>query len=106
VLKQHTKAERLLRRALELHRDLENLLGEAEALTFLGLVQYSNSRMSESLDALQEACRLYRVIDNPLGLSNALFALADTLRDMGRHDEASENRSQALSVLHHIENDL
>lgn len=72
-------------------------LGEADALTHLGVVHAENNRHERALEYLRRASDLARLEGAIETRTLALNAMGAPLRALGRHDEALGAHSSALA---------
>lgn len=97
-LGQMEPAREMLERALAIHRQTRNRLGEAEALINLGDLFRSLSQNREARAVLEQSHSIALEIGNPLCESRALAILALVRIDEGRFDEARAAIEQSLAV--------
>ncbi|MEV5835574.1 tetratricopeptide repeat protein [Nocardia sp. NPDC052112] len=90
-------AGRVHHRAAETAQRLHDRLGEATALTDLGIVCWLTDDYGRSADLLQQALTLYRDLGNRLGEANALDSLGFVRRLTGDYEQAADLYGQALT---------
>jgi tetratricopeptide (TPR) repeat protein len=99
ILTQYGEAERHLRYALDLYRDLDDLAGQASTHLSMGPVFERQGRGRESLHHAQLAYDLFLATGHQYGQANALNSVGWCHAMLGEHEEALSCCEQAL-VLH------
>lgn len=89
--------------AIDLSKQLDDQVNEAELSYTLGVALYRLDREEEALVSLQTATDLYRVNASEAYLADSLKLQADCLESLGRHDEAVEAWRSAIAL--YSEND-
>ncbi|MET9419326.1 MULTISPECIES: BTAD domain-containing putative transcriptional regulator [unclassified Streptomyces] len=92
------EAEEHLRRAMEGSRRDGNLPGEASALSNLSRIHVATGRITQAISLAEQGIAIYDRIGHTLRLANARYALGVALTQAGRHTDALEQLSQALSL--------
>jgi len=100
------KARESLEKALPIHREIGNRLGEANALKSLGDVKRVQSEYGEAERLYQQALPIHREIGNRLGEANALQSLGDVKMAQSDYAEAERLYQQALPIHREIGNRL
>ncbi|SMD24468.1 AfsR/SARP family transcriptional regulator [Kibdelosporangium aridum] len=91
-----TEAESYYRQALEFSRAMGERHAEANALHFLGGVQYLMGELDEALKDDSEALRIYLSLGGRNDEARARTHLANVYRGYGRYDEAMKEARAAL----------
>lgn len=99
----HDDAEAKAGEALELCRQEADPACEAEALLALAAIEGRRRITPRVVELYRRSAELHRRAGNPLGRWQALYGLAEATRFMGRHDEALAAGSEALELLHRLE---
>jgi tetratricopeptide (TPR) repeat protein len=88
-------------KALELYRDLEprDESGEAEAHNSASHILAHQGEFALSLESALTALALHRQLGNQPGTVEALSHIGDACRQLGRHDDASHARDEAMMIL-------
>jgi tetratricopeptide (TPR) repeat protein len=94
------------RAALEIHTQVGNPLGRANAHANIGDVYLVQGRPGEALLSYWQAFGLYTRLENLLGRANALNQVAHAYSRLGRGDEALQIFRQALALNTRIGNPL
>jgi tetratricopeptide (TPR) repeat protein len=85
-------------RAVEIHRQIGDRLGEANALASLGRVRDLTGDYPAAADALVRALEIYRQTGHRLGEANILTALGRGLDGTGDYPAAADALLQALAI--------
>lgn len=93
-------------RALELYRDLGELLGVAHALTELNFMQSNTGDYSAAAASLTEALNLYRDLGDRLGEARALKALGRVQANIDGYPAAITSLSLASRLYHDLRDRL
>ncbi|MGW4768927.1 ATP-binding protein [Nocardia sp. NPDC004278] len=101
-----SQAVDLHHRALTAARHVADRLGEANALSNLGIVRRRAGDYDEATDLQQQAQAIYREIGNRLGEANALGNLGCVREETGDYDEATDLQEQAQAIYREIGNRL
>ncbi|MEN3608461.1 BTAD domain-containing putative transcriptional regulator [Plantactinospora sp. ZYX-F-223] len=96
----HDEARQLHQAALRACRRAGERLGEAVLLRNLADLWTSRpgAELRDKLDAAEAALRIFRLVDEPRGVADALWLCADVYRVTGRHGEAAPLLAEALSI--------
>jgi DNA-binding SARP family transcriptional activator/tetratricopeptide (TPR) repeat protein len=100
----YDQARAKLRQALEIYRDLGDLLGQERTLCNLGLVLRRQGSYAESADHHRQALALARAIGDTFGQALALTGLGSTLCLQGRYQPAIDHHRQAIALYREIGN--
>ncbi|QIP85998.1 tetratricopeptide repeat protein [Streptomyces sp. Tu 2975] len=92
------EAEEHLRRAMEGSRLDGNLPGEASALSNLSRIHVATGRITQAISLAEQGIAIYDRIGHTLRLANARYALGVALTQAGRHTDALEQLSEAMSL--------
>jgi tetratricopeptide (TPR) repeat protein len=84
--------------AAEAARYLGDRLGQANALTDLGIVRYLNDNHRDAARALEEALGIHRAIGDQLGQANALGILGAVRTTTGDYRGAAQAGEEALGI--------
>ena len=96
-------AEKHFRRALDLHRSAQDIIGEANDQCHLGDVLYRCDKTEEAKICYQSAFDLNVLSNTPYGQANALTHLGDTYRKLGKLEESQQHyqKSPTFHEEHH-----
>ena len=97
-------ATEAVERALKIHRQIGNHLGEANSLNDLGRVRYLSGDFPAATDALDRVLEIYRRIGHHLGEANALNNLGRVRYLSGDFPAATDAMEQALKIYRQIGN--
>ncbi|MEU2051871.1 AfsR/SARP family transcriptional regulator [Streptomyces bungoensis] len=97
-LNRRAVSETHLREAIQAFRADGNRPGEASALCNLSRVLVSLERVSTAIELVREGIAIYDELGLTFRLANARYALGIALGHGGRHDEALEQLTAALST--------
>ena len=75
LTKEYPQAKASFARALEIYSDLGDLIGQANAHNYLGVLQQATRDFPDAAVSQQQALDLYRRLDDRLGEANALHDL-------------------------------
>ena len=90
--------------ALELYRDLDDRLGQAHALNYLGIAQNVSDDYPAAEDTLADALKLYRDLGHRLGQAEVLnnlgdsYAISDPAQARAHYEQALEI-ARSISVI-------
>ncbi|HEU5404581.1 MAG TPA: BTAD domain-containing putative transcriptional regulator [Gaiellaceae bacterium] len=93
-----TRAEALYTEVLELAQEMDDIEGEARALSDLGTVAAVGGDTSNARRFLEESVERYRRLGVPRGLAIALSNLGDAAGQERRFDEAIAVTTEALTI--------
>ncbi|MET0491606.1 MAG: tetratricopeptide repeat protein [Actinoplanes sp.] len=85
-------------RALAMFRQLDDRVGEAYALTGLGLIHLQAGRPTSAVEHLQQALILFAQVGDNVGETWTLDGLGLVHLRLGRHDQAAEHYERALAI--------
>ncbi len=88
----------LLEKALEIHRELDDISGTAWSLIYLANALSMAERFDESRAKAQESLPLFRSLDDKRGLARALNTLAEDARLCGDYATADTHYQEALEI--------
>ncbi|KAJ7113605.1 hypothetical protein C8R44DRAFT_855973 [Mycena epipterygia] len=91
-------AESMFKVALDLHREADDKMGEANDLQKVGELYQRLSRLEEAEQALQSALDLHRKVDDRLGQANDLQDLGQLYMRVNRLEEAEQAIQSALNL--------
>src|SRR5215469_2158156 len=89
-------------RAMAIHRETGDRLGQAQATNNLAFHYRLLGRHEEAAATLLDALGLYRQVGHRYGESIALCNLGEAYLELGRHDEAIARSREALAVIREI----
>ena len=84
--------------AIQAARHLGDRLGQAGALSELGVVRRLTDDYTAAAQALEQALGIYRDLDDRLGQANALTELGAVRRMTGEYPAAAQAQEQALGI--------
>jgi two-component system, NtrC family, response regulator AtoC len=93
------RASALGAEALEAARRSAHIVGEGWARRLLGLVAYAEGQLAEADERLQDALRLFSLIQAPLERARTLLALAEVATSRGHADMAASYLTDARMAL-------
>lgn len=99
---EHPEADADLAKALGIYREIDDSLGEANALTDLGRIRYLFGDYPEALDALSGSLKIYREIGNRLGEANVLTDLGRVHYVTGAYADSGDALIEALAIYREI----
>ena len=97
-LGRHAEARHAAERALQIHRDMGDLPGQAEALRELGFVHWRAEDHGAALQHARDALALHRQMGDLAGEATALHNLAEIHRELGSPRQAVQWFEQALQL--------
>ena len=97
-------ARRLLEESVAISREIDDKVGTAWSLTFLGHVAGSQGHYSVGVDCAIEAIELFRNANIRVGLARALNALGEDARRRGNVDQAETYYRESLQIDREIGN--
>lgn len=109
VLDQRDKRDegrRLLDEALDICRQIDYRLGEANILHDQGMAEYFVENYDEAVQLLQQALELYLVVGQPLGMAHAYSNLARAQQLVDSERAAAENLESARVLYQELGNSL
>ncbi|THU95186.1 TPR-like protein [Dendrothele bispora CBS 962.96] len=92
------EAEDSLNRAVGLHRQAQDVLGEAYDLATLGEVFLRRSKLDEAEDSLNRAVELHRQAQDVLGEAYDLATLGEVFLRRSKLDEAEDSLNRAVEL--------
>ena len=92
------EAERYLRRALEIDREVQDRRGEGVDLTDLGQIARARGRLDEAAEYFQQGLAIDREVRDRRGEGVDLSQLGQIALARGRLDEAAEYFQQSLAI--------
>ncbi|MGB2924323.1 MAG: tetratricopeptide repeat protein [Limnothrix sp.] len=90
------------KKSSELYRQIGDLRGEANALSFLGLTYLSLSEYEQALSFYQQSLELYRQISNRPGEAKSLNNLGIAYESLGEYRRAITAQQQSLEISREI----
>ena len=99
-------ADEAFSRALEIHRELDNRLGEANAVHGLGRMRQMTDDYPAAIDAYTRALDIFHALDNRLGEANTLNELGRARNATGNYPAAVDAHVRALEIHHELGNRL
>ncbi|MFE0192976.1 tetratricopeptide repeat protein [Streptomyces sp. NPDC058989] len=99
-----TGAEEALCQALELYREVSDLVGEAAALNALGALHHDRGAHDQALRRCADALRVVERTAERSGLADVLFTLAKVHLSRAERDEAVSLYRQACDIYREQEN--
>jgi ATP/maltotriose-dependent transcriptional regulator MalT len=103
---EYERLQERVREALALAESLPDMPVKAQAYTeLLGRLVYSGatSPVEGVIRMLEESMRIYRALDNPLGLANTLFFYGIVLEQQGEKERAQTLHEEAERLLAEVE---
>ena len=97
-----TKALKFFQQALEIHREIDDKEGKANALDNIGIVYGIQNKLTEALKFFQQALDIYLEIGDKKGEASALDNIGIIYRRQGNLDEALQHYQQALNIYRKI----
>ncbi len=98
ALNRFDEAIPLFHRSLELFAQHPDLVGQGEALSWLGRAEFRQKRYDAAEAYSTEAASLFRAAGDRFGEALALRNIGDVMRLTGRYDEADRYFQQALII--------
>jgi tetratricopeptide (TPR) repeat protein len=97
LLRRFAEAEGALHRSLALYRELEDHVGERNALRSLGLLRWHEGRNAEALECIEQALAISRERDELEALLGDLSNFGNVLKAVGEFERARGFLEEALA---------
>ncbi|MGW6062676.1 AfsR/SARP family transcriptional regulator [Streptomyces sp. NPDC055189] len=94
----HADGERYLQQAIDNFRAIGNQVGEASALCNLSRIHVAMGRTTSAVELARQGIAIYDNMGLTLRRANGRFALGIALTRAGRHSEALDELSEALTI--------
>lgn len=91
-------AQDYLEQAIELHREIGNHAGEANALNLLGLVCSRKGDKAAAQSAYNQSLAIHKEMGIPYGMAENLINLGYVLQEAGELTEAASHYAESLSL--------
>jgi tetratricopeptide (TPR) repeat protein len=98
----HGDATDIHHHALRAARRMDDLVGQAQALTHLGATRLRLGDGATAVDLLRRALNLWSDAGDDAGTARALANLGDVEQRLGRYRSARESHSRALDLYHRV----
>ena len=92
--------------ALTTFQEIDNPLGQANALGNIGLVYANQGKLEEALKSCQAALDIHIEIGNPLGQASDLSNIGLVSFNQGKYEDALNSYQDALTTFQEIDNPL
>ncbi|WP_051366141.1 AfsR/SARP family transcriptional regulator [Hamadaea tsunoensis] len=101
-LDQYADATAHYEQALELYRDLDDKLGEAQTRNHLSLVLERQGRQHEAIEQNRHALDLFRALGDKAGQGRCLHSIGWYHAQLGHYEIALAHCQEALPLLHEV----
>ncbi|MFY9558363.1 MAG: CHAT domain-containing tetratricopeptide repeat protein, partial [Blastocatellia bacterium] len=100
----YKKARENFLRALQLHRELKNLRGQAVTLYAVGSVYLMLGDPNEALEQFKQSLSFRQTVEDKVGQAITLAGMGKAYKRLNRFDEALRYLNEALTVLTEVTN--